>query len=110
VHDDSIPGDDSDVVLDLDRRVKLMESFQVFYPDGTVSTLTGGQQNIYEFQNVTNSVSEQGLKIECRMEGISRAAADFQDDNLVNGCQLQLPFARGGLNEEQKSSPPTKCY
>jgi hypothetical protein len=105
VHDDSVQADKSDVVLDIDKRVELMESFQVFYPDGTVSTVTGGQQNIYKFQNAVKTASEQGLKIECRMEVISRAAYDFQDDNLVNGCLLQFPYGRGGLNEERKSSP-----
>jgi hypothetical protein len=71
----------------------------VFYPNGTVSPVTGGQESMHQFQDVVKNAAVQGLVIECRMEVISKAVYDYQDDNLVNGCLLQFPYGRGGLNE-----------
>jgi Helitron helicase-like domain at N-terminus/PIF1-like helicase len=106
VHEDYklAEANDNDVDLNVDKRVEDMETFQVFYPDGTVTTLNGGQQNMYEFQQVVKTASEQGLEIQCRMKVISKAVYDFKDDNLVNACLLQFPYGRGGLNEKRQSS------
>jgi Helitron helicase-like domain at N-terminus len=110
-YDDStlVQGLDND--LEKDRRVEQIESFQVYYPDGTVSTLTGGQQNLQDFQDIVQQVSKLGYKIEYRMKVIKKAVYDFKDNNLVNGCLLQFPYGRGGFNEERNTSAikTSKC-
>jgi hypothetical protein len=90
--------------LQSQRRAELSESFQVYYPDGTVSTLTGGQQNLQDFQRVVKEATEMGYKIECRMSVITAAVDDYKEKNLVNACLLQFPYGRGGLDEERQTS------
>jgi Helitron helicase-like domain at N-terminus/PIF1-like helicase len=85
--------------LCFDKYIEHTDSFQVFYPDGTVSVLTGGQQNIDDFQEVVKNATKGGFRIECRVSVISEAVDDYKGDNLVNACLIQFPYGRGGLNE-----------
>lgn len=82
-----------------DKFNESIDSFQVFYPDGTVSLLTGGQQNTSEFQEVLQNATKSGFQIEFKMQILSEAVHDYKGDNLVNACLLQFPYGRGGLNE-----------
>ena len=98
LYDDSIPAIPT-AGLPQDNYIEHTDSFQVFYPDGTVSLLTGGQQNVNEFQEVVEKATKQGFRIECKVSVISEAVDDYKGDNLVNACLLQFPYGRGGLNE-----------
>jgi Helitron helicase-like domain at N-terminus/PIF1-like helicase len=90
--------------VEIDTRVESTESFQVYYPDGTVTTVTGGQQNMEEFQSVVQEASEQGYNIECKVKVITKSVRDYEDNNLVNACLLQFPYGRGGINESRYNS------
>lgn len=85
----------------LQNNIECTESFQVFYPDGTVSVSTGGQDNIEDFQEVIQEATKEGFQIECRMSIISEAVHDYKDNNLVNACLLQFPYGHGGLTDER---------
>jgi hypothetical protein len=81
--------------------VENTESFQVFYPDGNVSVMTGGQENIDAFQEVIQEATKEGYQIECRMSILSNAVNDYQENNLSKACLLQFPYGIGGLDDER---------
>lgn len=75
------------------------EVFQVFFPDGTASTLTGGQDNLQQFQELVKAAQQSGFNVELKNDLMKEAVHDFRDNNLVNACLLQFPYGRGGLHE-----------
>ena len=87
-----------------DTRIEQSESFQVYYPDGTVTTVTGGQQNMDQFEAVVQEASEQGYNIEGRVNVITKSVRDYEENNFVNACLLQFPYGRGGINEQRYNS------
>ena len=85
-----------------ENNIETTESFKVFFPDGHVSSLTGGQKNLDVFQNLVKKAKENGLNIDFQCDLGKQAAADFKDNNLVNACLLQFPYGRGGMHEMRK--------
>ena len=79
--------------------IESTETHEVFFPDGAASTLTGGQEDLQQFQELVQAAKTNGFDIEMRNEFLKEAACDFKDDNLVNACSLQFPHGRGGLDE-----------
>ena len=79
--------------------IEATESFQVFFPDGTVSSTTGGQNNLSEFQEMIQAANRNGFDLQFRCDLLKEAVSDFKDNNLVNACLLQFPFGRGGMHE-----------
>ena len=79
--------------------IEISESFQVFFPDGTVSPTTGGQNNLSEFQEMIQAANRNGFDPQFRCDLLKEAVSDFKDNNLVNACLLQFPFGRGGMHE-----------
>ena len=89
---------------EIDTRIEQSESFQVYYPDGTVTTVTGGQQNMDQLEAVVQEASEQGYNIEARLNVITKSVCDYEENNFVNACLLQFPYGRGGINEQRYNS------
>jgi hypothetical protein len=83
-----------------DPSIESTESFQVFFPDGRISNMTGGQENINDFQEIAKEAAINGYDIEFRLHLFKEAVSDYKDDNLVNACLLQFPYGRGGMDEE----------
>jgi hypothetical protein len=83
------------------KSVEASETFQVYYPDGTVSTLQGGQENIDEFMNVVKEATDSGYDLQLRLKTLSEAVHDYKDNNLVNSCNMQFPYGRVGLKEDR---------
>ena len=81
--------------------VELSESFQVFYPDGTVSVTTGGQTTIQEFQEVVQEATKEGFDIHCKMSVVSEAVTDYKDNALLHASLLQFPYGKGGFNDKR---------
>ena len=81
------------------NNVESTESFQVFFPDGTMSPLTGGQRSLEDFQEMVRSAKSSGYNVEFQCNLLKEAVSDFKDNNLVNACLLQFPFGRGGMHE-----------
>ena len=79
--------------------VESTETFEVFFPDGTASTLTGGQEKLDRFKELVRAAQQCGYNLELRNEFLKEAVHDFKDNNLVNACLLQFPYGRGGLHE-----------
>ena len=79
--------------------IEKSESFEVFFPDGSVSTLTGGQKDLDRFKDLVRAAKQSGFDLELRNELLKEAVHDFRDNNLVNACLLQFPYGRGGLHE-----------
>ena len=87
--------------------VQNTETFQVFYPDGTVSTLTGGQERIDDFQEIVREAALNGYDIEYRCNLLKEAVSDYKDNNLLNACLLQFPYGRGGMHESRLKADGT---
>jgi len=94
---DNTSPDDSEA-----NNVETTESFKVFFPDGSMSSLNGGQENLAAFQKLVQRAKENGANVDFQCDLLKEAAADFKDNNLVNACLLQFPFGRGGMHELRK--------
>lgn len=84
--------------------IESTESFQVFFPDGTMAPLTGGQESLQQFQELVQAASQHGYDLEFRSSLMRDAVTDFKDNNLVNACLLQFPYGRGGMHEQRMKS------
>ena len=83
------------------NNIEQTETFEVFFPDGTVSALQGGQENIDKFKELMKAASAHGYTLEFRNDLNKQAVHDFKDNNLINACLLQFPYGRGGINEDR---------
>ena len=81
--------------------VEQTESVKVFFPDGTMSTVQGGQENLERYKELVQKAKSNGYDIELNLDLMKEATRDYQENNLVNACLLQYPF-RGGLHENRK--------
>ena len=79
--------------------IESTESFKVFFPNGSMTSLNNGQNNVDEFQDLDCHAKECGFAIEFQMDLLKEPVRDFRDNNLVNACLLQFPFGRGGIHE-----------
>ena len=83
------------------NNIEQTETFEVFFPDRTVSALQGGQENIDKFKELMKAASAHGYTLEFRNDLNKQAVHDFKDNNLINACLLQFPYGRGGINEDR---------
>ena len=81
--------------------IESTESFQVFFPDGTMSPVTGGQDNLQKFQELVQAATQCGYDLAFKSSLMKEAVSDFKDNNLVNACLLQFPYGRGGMHEQR---------
>ena len=84
---------------DTDSNIETTESFKAYFPDGTMSSLSGGQENVERFRELVQKATENGFDMEFQCDLAKEAVADFRDNNLVNACLLQFPYGRGGMHE-----------
>ena len=84
--------------------VEEQESFQVYFPDGSASSSSGGQDSIQKFRELIAATRKAGFSVQCRTQLAKEGCADFKDSNLVNACILQFPFGRGGINEPRMNA------
>jgi PIF1-like helicase/Helitron helicase-like domain at N-terminus len=92
-------GDNEDLELG-----ELQNTFQIYYPDGSVSVTSGGQEDIKHFQQIVRNAAEHNFEIEYRVPIYNEAVHDYKDNNLVDACLLQFPYGRGGLQEMRLKS------
>ena len=87
-----------------DNNIEMTESFHVFFPDGTMSSVTGGQDSLEKFTQLVTAATTNGYDIGFRANLMKEAVTDFKDNNLVNACLLQFPYGRGGMHEQRLKS------
>jgi len=83
------------------NNIEHTEVFQVFFPDGTMSSTTGGQQNIEELRDLVLAATSEGFTLEVNSDLMRSSVKEYEKNNLVNACLLQYPFGRGGIDEER---------
>jgi hypothetical protein len=83
------------------NNIESTESFHVFFPDGTMSTLTGGQESIDKFRELVRAAAQSGYDIAFQTRLVNQSVLDYKDNNLVHACLLQYPYGRGGLSEQR---------
>ena len=81
--------------------IESRETFEVFFPDGTVDDVSGGQGNMEKFRELVKTATENGFDIEMRSNLFKQSVKDCENDNLVNACLLQFPHGRGGMHERR---------
>jgi len=96
----TVEGSEDDANANLEKT----ETFRVYFPDGRMESLTGGQENIEEFQRLIREAQQSGYNIEFQCDLMKEAVSDFKDNNLVNSCLLQFPYGRGGMHEVRMKS------
>ena len=85
-----------------DSNIESEETFKVFFPDGSQTSLNGGQASIKEFrQLISEAVSNHNYRLEFEADLAKEGVADYRDNNLVNACLLQFPYGRGGMHEQR---------
>ena len=79
--------------------IETSETFTVFYPDGTMNSLNGGQKSHAEFRKmVTDMQTSKGEAF--IINNYNRSfCRDYEDDNFVNAHVAQFPYGIGGFNE-----------
>ena len=92
----------------VNNNVELTESFEVFFPDGTLSSLTGGQKTMEEYRDMIRAQKESGFDIALRCDLSKEIVKDYKDDNLVNACLLQFPYGFGGMNKKRLKGHGTR--
>ena len=95
--------DSTYAVIREDSNVETTESFEGFPPDGSMTKLTGGQENINKFKDLVAENVQNGYNLEFHHKVKKTACLDYMENNFVNACILQLPYGRGGFDELQKS-------
>jgi hypothetical protein len=83
------------------NNIESTESFQVFFPDGTMSSLMGGQESVLKFQELVQAAMHYGYDLAFKSSLMKEVVTDFKDNNLVNACLLQFPYGRGGMPEQR---------
>jgi len=91
--------DNSILVESQDNNVETTESFQVFFPDGTVNECSNGQENLEDFKKIVKTAKLHGYNIEFQCDLQHTIVSDYKDKNFVNSSILQFPFGKGGINE-----------
>ena len=90
---------DSCVEDAMDSNIESTETFEVYFPDGTMTELNDGQESLSNFQDLLVQSLQNGFDpvFWCNLE--KSACYDHRDNNFVNSCLLQFPFGIGGPHE-----------
>lgn len=78
-----------------------LESFSVYFPDGTMTSVYGGCENAREFEKTVFEAQKQGFDGDVIASLSPRFCKDYEGNNFTNACLLQFPFGRGGLKERR---------
>ena len=70
--------------------------FSVYFPDGTMTHLSGGQDSAEEFRNIIAKANSNGFDADITIAYDKMFTKDFVDDNFVSSCLLQMPYGLGG--------------
>ena len=91
---------DSCVEDAMDSNIENTETFEVYFPDGTMTELNGGQESLSKFQDLVVQSLQNGFDPAswCNLEK-SVCYDHNKDNNFVNSCLLQFPFDVGGPDE-----------
>lgn len=82
-----------------ESNIEQTESYQIFFPDGTIGEASANQDNVYKYRELVKQAVKAGYNLEVKNNFIREHVVDYKDDNLVNACLLQFPYGRGGLHE-----------
>ena len=77
---------------------------QVYFPDGTMTNVYGGLSSSKKLQasicRVQASTTLQGTLLATKEEN-KQFVQDYADNNFVKSCILQMPYGRGGIDENR---------
>jgi hypothetical protein len=87
-----------------DSNIENQESFSVYFPDNTMTSMHGGQSSAERFNNIVSEAQSQGFEGEIVSELNRDFTSDYIGQSFVNSCLLQMPFGRGGPTEDRIGS------
>jgi hypothetical protein len=90
-------------IEDGNTNVESVESFAVYFPDGTLQSFDGGQGSVDTFRETIEEMKRNGTDIQVRCDLSREAVRDYKDANFVRASLLQFPYGRGGLNEKRRN-------
>ena len=79
------------------------ESFSVYFPDGTMTNVYGGQLSSGDFETAVFTAQSKGYDATVMCDLNKQFTNDYTDNNFVSSCLLQCPFGLGGPNEERRT-------
>jgi hypothetical protein len=65
----------------INSNIEKSETFQVYFPDGSASAVTGGQENVEKFKDLIRQMKPGSFDIEFQCDLQREAVSDFKDNN-----------------------------
>ena len=81
------------------RNIEETETFRVFFPDGSMNQIEGGQKSMEDFKQKVQDLRFSGFVSSVQYNLHGNFVNDHERNNFVNACILQFPYGRGGLHE-----------
>jgi hypothetical protein len=89
---------------------EVTERFCVFYPDGKIHSVTGGQSTAEEFHAMVTSAKNRGFDVEFLPDLDREFIKDeAKTHSLMLSSLVQFPYGRGGLNEMRLTKDEGIC-
>jgi hypothetical protein len=74
-------------------------SLSVYFPDGTMTNVYGGQHSARDFKRAVCEAQSKGFDGTVVSSLDREFTNDYVNDNFVDSCLLQFPYGRGGVEE-----------
>ena len=71
---------------------RVQRTFKVYFPDGTLNSENGGQQDTQRFQKLFNAAKMNGYDIQFQSDVAKESVVDYKDNTFVNAYLLQFPY------------------
>ena len=74
-------------------------SLSVYFPDGTMTNVYGGQESARDFEKAVCEAQSKGFEGTVVSSLDREFTNDYVDDNFIDSCLLQFPYGCGGIDE-----------
>ena len=86
------------------KEVEREESYAVYFPDGSLTPVYGGQTSAESFERIVLDAQKQGFDATVVSNLSRNFTNDYIDNNFVLSCLHQMPYGTGGPDEDRLSS------
>ena len=76
------------------RDIESQESYAVYFPDGSLTPVYGGQTSAFDFEKIVLQAQEQGFDASVVSNLTRKFTNDYIDNNFVLSCMLQMPLEK----------------
>ena len=85
-----------------ESNIQRTEEFSVYFPDGSINDINGGQGSSDEFKSLVEQAKQAGYDMNFQCDLQRRSVSNETEDKVFVLANLfQFPYGRGGMNEER---------